>query len=457
MVIWQTADKLDPEKLVGQTRRLGEGLWTWVQKDLFSRDIGVELAVVAVALVLAWLLVRPARSLFAHLAEQMDKVQSLAKIRPAAARFFTHILTATLALIFLLAAQVGLHSYHMPYALARTGTSLAAAFVVIRLVSGFINEPFWSRTMAQLAWLAAALNIFGWLKPVLDFLDTPLPGVKADSAHPLSVLLIFKGLALAVALLWLATKFSSLLRGRIEKLPALTPSVRLLLSKAVQVTLITTAIMFALSSIGVDLKSLAIIGGALSFGIGFGLQRILANFISGIILLMDRSIKPGDVIEVDHTYGRVSSLGLRYTSVITRDRKEHLIPNENFVTSKVVNWSFSSPIVRIKSQVGIAYDSDVPKAMELAVEAARSVDRVLDSPKVVCQLREFGDSAVILELRFWIRDSHNGINNVSSEVNLNIWNAFHANSIEFPFPQRDVNFRAKEPVPVRMEPASPNG
>lgn len=452
MMIWQQNDDLNPEKLVGQTKELGTHFWEWVQKDLLTWHMAVELGVVVLALVLAWALVRPVRLLFVHLAEQMDKVKALAKIRPAMARFLAPVLPATLVLVFLLAAQVGLQSYHMPHALARTGVSLAAAFIVIRLVSGFINEPFWSRTMAQLAWLAAALNIFGWLKPVLKFLDTPLPGAKADSAHPISALLILKGLALAILLLWLATRVSGLLRTRIERLPALTPSVQLLLSKAVQVTLISIAIIFALSSIGVDLKSLALIGGALSFGIGFGLQRIFANLISGIMLLLDRSIKPGDVIEVDDTYGRVTSLGLRYTSVVTRDRKEHLIPNENFVTGKVVNWSFSSPIVRIKSQVGIAYDSDVPKAMELAIEAARSVDRVLDSPQVVCQLREFGDSAVVLELRFWIRDSHNGVNNVSSEVNLNLWNSFHENGIEFPFPQRDVNFRAKEPVPVRMEP-----
>lgn len=450
MMIWQQADELNPEKLVGQTRQLGEHLLAWVKNDLLTWHMVIELAVVSVALVLALALVRPARSLFAHLAMQMDKVEALRKLRKPAARFLSPVLPAFLILVFLLAAQVGLHTQQLPFVVARTGTSLAAAFVVIRMVSGFISEPFWSRTLAQMVWVAAALNIFGWLKPVMAFLDTPFPGTKGGE-HPWSVLLILKGLALAIVLLWLATKFSSLLRGRIEKLPALTPSVQLLLSKAVQVTLITTAIMFALSSIGVDLKSLAIIGGALSFGIGFGLQRILANLISGIILLMDRSIKPGDVIEVDETYGRVSSLGLRYTSVITRDRKEHLIPNESFVTGKVVNWSFSSPIVRIKSQVGIAYDSDVPKAMQLAIEAAESVDRVLDSPKVVCQLREFGDSAVILELRFWIRDSHNGVNNVSSEVNVNIWNAFHEHGIEFPFPQRDVNFRAKEAVPVRVE------
>jgi len=305
--------------------------------------------------------------------------------------------------------------------------------------------------LAQLAWVLAALNIFGWLQPVLEFLNKPLvPDISGDGEVHFSILVGLQGVLLAVVLLWLANRLSGLLRTRVEKLPSLTPSVQLLLSKAIQITLTTVAVIIILSSLNVPLGSLALLGGALSFGIGFGLQRIFANLISGVILLMDRSIKPGDVIEVDNTYGRVTSLGLRYTSVVTRDQKEHLIPNESFVTGKVVNWSFTDPVVRIKHKIGVAYHSDVHKAIELTVEAAKSIDRVLTDPPVVCQLREFADSAVILEVRFWIKDYHNGVVNLSSKVMLAILDSFHKNNIDFPFPQRDVNLSSKQPIEVKI-------
>jgi small-conductance mechanosensitive channel len=446
MSYFQT-EEFVPEELVADAKSLGNRTLDWVQDQVLTTDTGIQLAVVVGAVLLALLLTKPLKSLVAHLFDQLSEVELVQNWRESLARFFAPVVFTLLVFILLTGAQTGLEAYGLPLVLARIGSSLAAAYVVIRLISGFIAEPFWSRALARMAWAAAALNIFGWLQPVLQFLDTPLAG---DSDVHWSILVILRGLFLSVILLWLASRLSKLLRTRIQKLPALTPSIQLLLSKAIQVTLIIAAILFALSSMNIDLRSLAIIGGALSFGIGFGLQKILANLISGVILLVDRSIKPGDVIEVDNTYGRVASLGLRYTSVITRDRKEHLIPNEEFVTSKVVNWSFSDPIVRIKQKIGIAYSSDVPKAIALTVEAASSISRVLKVPNVVCQLREFGDSAVILEVRFWIRDSHNGVGNVSSEVLLKIWETYHENGIAFPFPQQDVHLSSEKPLQVQI-------
>jgi len=173
---------------------------------------------------------------------------------------------------------------------------------------------------------------------------------------------------------------------------------------------------------------------------------VVSNLVSGIILLVDRSIKPGDVIEMQSTYGWITSLNARYVSLATRDGKEHLIPNEDLITGRVINWSYSSDLIRQNVIVGISYDSDVHLAIGLAVEAASAVSRVLEVPKPACLLKEFGDSAVNLELRFWIQDPANGTANVRSEVMLRVWDLFHEHGIEFPFPQRDLTLRNPEAV-----------
>ena len=179
---------------------------------------------------------------------------------------------------------------------------------------------------------------------------------------------------------------------------------QVLTSKLVRFALITFAVVLALASVGIDLTALAVFSGAVGVGIGLGLQKVVSNLVSGVILLVDRSIKPGDVIEMQSTYGWITSLNARYVSLATRDGKELLIPNEDLITSQVINWSYSSDLIRQCVTVGISYDSDVHLAIRLAVEAASAVSRILDVPKPACLLKEFGDSAVNLELRFWIQD-----------------------------------------------------
>ena len=173
-------------------------------------------------------------------------------------------------------------------------------------------------------------------------------------------------------------------------------------------------------------------------GLGFGLQKVVSNFISGIILLLDKSIKPGDVISIGDTYGWVKSLNARYVSLDTRDGIEHLIPNEELIINKVENWSYSNNRIRLKVPVGIHYKSDVRKAIQICRDAAAATDRILKDPPPVCQLRGFGDSSVDLELRMWIEDPQNGRANVISDVLLMVWDKFHEVGIEIPYPQRDL-------------------
>src|SRR5690606_4109701 len=261
---------------------------------------------------------------------------------------------------------------------------------------------------------------------------------------------VSRGLLIAFVLFWLAVTVSRLARKRIDRLPGLTPSARLLLSKTLQLVLVVVATLLALSSFGINFTALAVFSGALGLAVGFGLQRIFSNLVAGVILLLDRSIKPGDVIEVSNvqgkpdTYGYVKTLGLRYSSVVTRDNHEYLIPNEEFILNKVANWSFSDRAVRLKKKVRVAYDTDLRLAQKLMLEAAASVERVLPHPKPVCLLREFGDFGVEMEIRFWISDPQNGVNNVTSDVLFAIWERFSEHGVRIPLPQRDLHIKSSD-------------
>jgi small-conductance mechanosensitive channel len=211
--------------------------------------------------------------------------------------------------------------------------------------------------------------------------------------------------------------------------------------KASRLFLYVVAILISLKTSGVDLSALAFFSGALGLGLGFGLQKVISNLVSGVIILLDKSIKPGDVIEIDGTYGWINTLRTRYVSVLTRDRKEILIPNEDFVTNKVVNWSFSDTFVRIKANVGISYDTDVDQAIECCIRAAESIPRVVGHPAPKCLLVAFGDSSIDLQIRFWINDANEGVANVRSAVLLQVWREFKENNIEIPFPQREIRMK----------------
>jgi small-conductance mechanosensitive channel len=198
------------------------------------------------------------------------------------------------------------------------------------------------------------------------------------------------------------------------------------------------AVIIGLQSIGFDLSSLTLFSGAIGLGIGFGLQKVVSNLISGLILLVDKSIKPGDVISLGETFGWISELGARYVSVVTRDGREYLIPNEDLITGQVVNWSHSSELVRLDIYFGVSYDSDPHEVRKLASEAAAEVKRVVPNPAPVCHVVGFGDSSIDFILRFWIRDPTGGLTNVRGAVYLALWDALKAANIEIPFPRRDV-------------------
>ena len=334
-----------------------------------------------------------------------------------------------------------------PSDLMRITASLLTAWVVIRLASNILRDKAWSNLVAVVAWPIAALNILGLLDDTIAVLDS-LAFNLGDLR--LSALVVIKGVLALGLLLWLALVGGRVLERRINASPNLTPSVQALIVKLLKATFVVIAILAAIGTVGIDLSAFAFFGGALGVGIGFGLQKVISNLISGVILLLDKSLKPGDVIAVAGTYGWIRSLGARYALVVTRDGIEHLIPNEELITTRVENWSHSDQKVRLKIPVGVSYDTDLHKAMALCIEAANAVDRVLDDPPVRCLLIGFGDSSVDLQIRLWIADADQGVSNVSSEILLNVWDRFRENGIEIPFPQRDLHIRSADGLEGRL-------
>ncbi len=430
---------LDTVWLQGQQVRLEN----WLRAEVLTWTSLVQLSVVAGGALLAWPLAKPVRAQFERLAKRTRswdyRVHGFLSRLPK-------LSFPAVYLVLMLMAVTGAAPAAFPHHIMTIALSLLAAWLVIRLVSFVIRNREIARTVTTLAWCVAALNIVGLLDPLLVILD--------DLAIPLgerriSVLNILKALVLLAILLWLSGAAGRFLAGRLHRSSTLTPSIKVLAEKSIKILLVAAVFLITLDYLGVDLTAFAVFTGAVGVGLGFGLQKVVSNLISGFILLLDRSIKPGDVIEIGETFGWVTSLGARYVALTTRDGREWLIPNEDLITQQVINWSYSNTLLRLPLKFGVSYASDVRKVMELAVEAARGVDRVHEDPAPVCRLIGFGDSSVDFELRIWISDPEGGVVNVKSAVYVALWEAFHEHGIEIPFPQRDLNI--KPGAAVRVE------
>lgn len=330
-------------------------------------------------------------------------------------------------------------------------TSLAIAWFLIALFNQMTSEPFWRKLFGFVIVLVTLLEISELLEPALGSLNAI--GFQMGEIN-VTLLGILKGLGMLLFLMWISIRLSGAAESQMHRMPNITPSMEVLFSKILKVSLISLSILIGLSSVGIQLSSLTILGGAIGLGLGFGLQKVISNLISGVILLMDKSIKPGDVISIGETYGWINKLSARYVSVITRDGRENLIPNEDLITTRVENWSFSDTKVRLRVPVGISYSADVRKAIQLCIDSALACDRVLKTPTPQCPVKGFGDNSVELELRFWIQDPANGVTNIKSLVYLEVWDRFHEHGIEIPFPQRDIHIKRGGPVKIDMGSAS---
>ncbi len=435
---------------VSQLTKTADNLLHVIVREVTSVDLLVQIGLIVLAAAVAML--------SAVLIRRRINLTALTMGWPPIVRqFVRHVMANLGTIIFVILAAI-MHAAMLDLTwpsrsyLLGVAVSLATAWVVIALVAGLIRNQFVYRLVAVSAWTLAALSILGLLQPAMNALDAF--GVVIGGLR-VTPLLVIKTTVLLLLALWAANATSDFLERRVRTSGDLTPSIQVLIGKVIRLMLITFAILVVLSTVGIDFSALAFFSGAVGVGLGFGLQKIVSNLVSGIILLADKSIKPGDVISVGDSFGWVGSMGARYTSVVTRDGREFLIPNEDFVTQRVINWSYSNDEVRIDVDFGVSYTADPHKVIALALEAIKTIPRILPKPQPVCHLKAFGNSSVDFVLRFWILDPIDGLTNIRGLVLLALWDTFKREGIEIPFPQRDLNPRGPFHVVVEREGGTP--
>ncbi|MEM9012779.1 MAG: mechanosensitive ion channel domain-containing protein [Pseudomonadota bacterium] len=437
------------EQEVQEVTSLLEG-WAFAARDFLNQNVLNFVAVYQIGLAAGTLLLALlVRSRVRRLLDRLGREKALGSIVQRLIRTVSAIAMPVCWTVGLLIGMAVFEVFGLPVDFLRLITSLLNAYIVIRIASIFIPSAQASAIFAWCAWSVAALNAVGLIDPVVVGLQGI--GFRIGEAE-ITLWTVVKGLFVTALLIWLAFVVSEIVQRRLETSASLNAALRLLIGKITRIVLIVIAVVAGLTAVGVDLTAFAVFSGAIGIGVGLGLQRSIANLVASFSLLADRSLKPGDVVEIEKaegsTYGVVGKMTTRYVSVRTRDGTETLMPNEVLIASPVTNWSYSDRVIRRKIPIGVAYDTDVDQAIALCCEAAAAVPRVIAEPKPVCLLKGFGDSSVDLELRFWINDPENGVSNVASQVLLEVWHRFRAAAIEIPFPQRDLNLR--EPLDVRL-------
>ncbi|WP_113153810.1 mechanosensitive ion channel family protein [Nitratireductor sp. OM-1] len=422
----------------------------WVRTELINLAnpwTFYQLAIIAILFIVAKLASQGLENRLEARARRIKGHQGLLRVIIALMRRTDWILFVILLFIVLTVLRAS--TWPSRTVLISLTLSLSLAWLFTSVVSRIIRNRLLARTIGWIAWTYAAIVILGVNDEAAAFLDTlALPLGKTR----LSALVLLKAAVLLTATVWLAIVIGNYFDERVQRSDELTPSIRVLLGKLVKIGLVIAAGGIALSSVGVDLTALTVFSGAIGVGLGFGLQKVVSNFISGIIILLDKSIKPGDTITLGDTFGWIRELRARFVSVITRDGREYLIPNEDFITQQVINWSFSDEMVRLDVPFGVSYEADPHQVSALAIEAAISVGRVDADRRPVCWLTGFGDSSLDFVLRFWIRDPQQGLTNVRGKVLLALWDTLKENGIEIPYPHREVIM--KQPAAGQARPAT---
>jgi small-conductance mechanosensitive channel len=361
-----------------------------------------------------------------------------------------------LALVFLLALRAALSASSTDVTIIDVFMQLIVALLIVRLGVYLLRLVLgakswvraWESRLTLALWIVISFQLLGWFDKVestLDAIDL-LPGKSTFSLWSL-----LKGIVVVTGFIVVTSVIARTIERRVMTIDALALSTRIGISKFAHFFLVGLGVLLGINAAGVDLTALTVLTGAIGIGLGFGLQAIASNFVSGFVLLLDKSIKPGDVISFTGTtgtstenFGWVQELRGRYIVVRDRDGVETLVPNQNLITSSVINWSYSDQRVRLRLPVMISYDSDPERALALLVDAAAHHPRILKDPAPVSRLMSFEDYGMRLEARFWIRDPMNGVNNVRSDINREIWRLFKEAGIRIPVAQHEVRVLGRE-------------
>lgn len=427
----------------------------FIRTHVLTWGVAMELAVVAIAAAAAYTLARPAQRLLARVWPEPDAASYLALIELRKVVF--NLVVPLIAVVLLWFAASILGQFGFDRVILTAVASLLNAWILIRLFSTLVPDPFWSKTFAAVAWIIAALNILQLLDPTVAFLDSIAIRM---GAMRLSLYLILKGVLFAALLVWIASMVAGVLNSRIRRTSSFTPSVRTLIGQSIRLALLFGAVMIALSAVGVDLTALTVLFGGIGVGIGFGLQSVFSNLVAGIILLSERSIKVGDFIELSDTVrGNVREITIRSTLVTTNDNIDVLVPNSEFISKQMVNWTHRDAFRRIRIPFGVAYGTDKELVRKAGLEAAEEVPHTLKGVKgrePQVWLVGFGDSSLDFELVIWLDpESVRRPAAVNAAYCWAIESALAKYKIEIPFPQRDLHIRSGH-LPILREPDEPD-
>jgi small-conductance mechanosensitive channel len=432
-------------------------LWLHLQgffEILFTRNVLTEIAALVVCVGLGW-----TAAILLRNHEQFRGVKpQTAMSRSDLIAYVTIVIIPVIAVLGLVILARGiLDAAHYDVTILDAAMRLVGAYIVIRVAVLLFAASFGNKSWMQnlenrltlALWLAFAADYLGWLDPIINVLDNI--GIASGKTR-VTVWSVLKLLFTLTLFVLVAAWISRWIDRRLKKLHTLAPSTRIGLAKFSNAFLIGLSILVGLNTAGVDLTALTVLTGAIGLGLGFGLQSIASNFVSGFVLLMDRSIKPGDVISLSgqsgtstENFGWVQELRGRYVVVRDRDGIEMLVPNQQLISNAVINWSYTDPRIRLKLPVRVSYQDDPEVALKILLDACEGQRRVLRDPPPVSRLMQFGDHGIELELRFWISDPQEGVNNVRSEVNRTIWALFKENKITIPVAQREIYVRSLPP------------
>jgi small-conductance mechanosensitive channel len=416
----------------------------------------LQLAAIAIAILVAWWFGRQVRGTERG---KLALVQAGFQARVTEALLIT---SPHIAALVLIAAFGGaLHALKADSKLVDLAITLSGLLLLIRLGVYVVRLSLgnrtkgWGNILTFVIWGLLALHVLGWFDSLVQAFDTI--GIEVGKRR-ITLWSVIKILFTVGVFIMVAVWLSRWVERRLMSMQGLALSMRIGISKFSQVFLVSLGMLLGLNAAGLDLTTLNVLTGAVGIGLGFGLQAIAANFVSGFVLLMDRSIKPGDVISFTGTtgtstegFGWVQELRGRYVVVRDRDGVETLVPNQNLITNPVINWSYTDPRVRLKLPVRVSYRDDPEKALDVLLQATEEQPRILRDPKPVSRMMGFNDYGIDLELRFWIADPQEGVNNIRSDVNRAIWRLFKQNNITIPVAQREVILEMRERGPVARD------
>jgi small-conductance mechanosensitive channel len=423
------------------------------REKLFYPGGFLQIGAIGIAYLIAWFF---SVKIQQYIEKDIEKVQAHVRFILSPAHFaITFKFIFWLLLVWF--CMVLFKEFTMPDALLHMGLNLIAVLLVIRFASFYIKSIFWARLVYLVCLVIISLRIFNLWGPTVHLLESMTFQLGQLS---ISIWGIIEAIITFFVLWAVGSAVNRFIAHRLATSDQLTYSDRTLIQRVIKAATVVAVVLISLKAAGIHLAGIIVTGGAIGFAVGIGLQKIGSNLVSGIMLLLAKPIRMGDVIALEKgffgsRYGWITRIGFIYVEVATRNGSLELIPNEVFVTQKIENLSFKDNLVRLNIPFGISYRSDLKKAIVLAKSAAMSINRIVKVPEPKCLVREFGESNVRLLLRAWINDPQNGVNNVKDAVLLTLWDNFQDNDIEFAFPQRDLHIKSAVPLELSKDSCQP--